>query len=84
MSLSHNEALKEIRANAKKNGLTFKRKDANYYKSPLYKFVDRESGYTVLDNQTLGRAYDNVCSGYIDEIGRERESVGGLLDRGID
>ena len=69
MNLSHKEALKVIRANAKKNGLTFKRKNANYNGAPLYKFVYRDSGLTALDNQTLGRAYENVYNGSIDDFG---------------
>ena len=62
-----NDMLKEVRANARKNGLTFKiQQGVKLNGSPVYKFINKASGATILSNCTLDSAYGNVMSGYID------------------
>ena len=59
--------LKDIRANAKKNGLVFKVDNTVSINSlTAYKFTIRESGVTVLWNYTIYTAYEDYCSGFID------------------
>lgn len=68
--LTKREASKEIRAEARKNGLTFKVKEngAKLNGSPLYKFVDRKTGDTLIDNCQFWTAYENCQSGYIQKL----------------
>lgn len=65
MFISYNEALKEIRAEAKKHGLVFKRKNTKLNGAYLWKFEDKRRGDAALDNCQFWTAYENVCSGYI-------------------
>ena len=65
--MNKSEVISEIRACARRNGLTFK---VNLYlninNEPSYMFIDRTTKEIVLTNCTLGSAYNDCCSGYID------------------
>jgi hypothetical protein len=65
--LTNAEALTEIRAEAKKHGLTFGRMTtvSTIGGSPAYKFYPRGGGAAVVSNCTLGSAYELVCSGQL-------------------
>lgn len=68
--LNNSETLKEIRAEAKKNGLTFKRMTtvSTINGAAAYKFVPRGGGDAVVSNCTLGSAYNIVCSGDLEKF----------------
>jgi hypothetical protein len=70
MQLSNKEALKEIKAAAKKVGLTFGRMATVglINGSPAYKFYPRGGGDAVISNCTLGSAYTLVCAGDLDKF----------------
>lgn len=72
MSITKREAMKEIRACAKRNGLTFKQMNTQLNGGYLYKFVERGNGETVLSNCTFWSAYGDVLDGYIDSWNGER------------
>lgn len=59
------QALKEIKAAARANGLTFSRMApaATINGRPVYKFYPRGGGAAVRSNLTLGTAYEIACSG---------------------
>ncbi len=59
------EASKEIRAEAKKMGLTFKKMNTRLNGAFLWKFVNRKTGEDILTNCTFWGAYENFLSGYI-------------------
>lgn len=61
MILSNTQVIKEIKQEARKYGLVFRK--SNY--SNLYVFHDFKTKEVILSNCTLGSAYNNVCSGYI-------------------
>lgn len=63
------EAIKEIRAVAKANGLTFKRQNATINNEPAYMFTSRSTGLRVIENCTFWSAYENCMSGYVKEMG---------------
>ena len=60
------ETLKDCRAIAAKNGLTFKREDFTINGAPAYKFVTRASGQLIRGSLTLGLAYEIACSGELE------------------
>ena len=60
------QVIAECRGTAKKVGLTFKRSNMSINGSPAYHFTDRKTGTVVLENCTLGSAYEKCCSGFID------------------
>ena len=62
--MKHSEVIKEIRAAAKKVGLTFK-KDGWLGSTLYYKFTIRYSDTIIIADQTLEDAYNNVCSGFV-------------------
>ena len=65
MSYKASEALKEIRAIARKSGLTFKKIDRLYIGGrAAYEFVDRISGLSKLSNCSFWSAYE--MTGYIE------------------
>ena len=68
MVFNKKEAMKEIRACAKKNGLTFKLQNATINGHQAYKFTSRKTGLDVLTNRTFWASYENCCSGYIDTL----------------
>lgn len=70
MQLSNKEALKEIKAAAKKVGLTFGRMTTagTINGAPAYKFYPRGGGDAVISNCTLGSAYTLVCAGDLDKF----------------
>lgn len=59
MKINYNETIKEIRAAARKVGLTFKKVGATYT------FYIRGTDDAALSGISLNMAYENVCSGYI-------------------
>ncbi len=59
------QAAKEIRAEAKKVGLTFKRQDATINGKQAYMFTDRATGLRKLENCTFWNAYENYLCGYV-------------------
>ena len=76
--MKNTEVLKECRRAAKSVGLTFKRSNMNINNSPAYHFIDRASGIVVLENCTLGSAYNNVCSGYIESYNQKTGQFEGI------
>lgn len=62
--LTNAEAIKECRAAARANGLTFKAyENLRINGKTAYRYTDRKTGETVRGNLTLGLAYDIACSG---------------------
>ena len=57
--MNYNEVVKECRLAARNVGLTFKKDDHRF------NFTKRKTGETVVSFDTLGTAYNNVCSGYV-------------------
>ena len=68
MNITKNEAMKEIRLEAKNSGLTFIETNASHNGSPLYKLVDRVSGRLVVDNMSFWCAYGDVQTGRIKSL----------------
>lgn len=72
--MTTNDVLREVRAAAAKNGLTFKidktklinNKTKRINNKTAYKFIDRETKQNVLSDMDLDMAYNNVCSGLLD------------------
>ena len=64
------ETLAEIRKTARDNGLTFKAQNARINGKQGYKFVNRISGLVVGENFTINSAYEDVCSGYVGNLGK--------------
>jgi len=67
-NFTQTEAIKEIRKEAKDNGMTFKRQNATINGKQAYMFVNRKTGSKVIENCTLWSAYDNCQSGYVAEM----------------
>ena len=59
------EIIKECSKTASSVGLTFKRSNISINNAPSYHFEDKATGITVLEDCTIGSAFNNVCSGYI-------------------
>jgi len=70
INYSLNDAAKEIRATAKKNGLTFKRMNTTLNGAYLWMFTDRKTGAKVLENCQFWTAYEDCMNGYIDTLNR--------------
>jgi hypothetical protein len=70
--LNATQALKEIKAEARKNGLTFGRMTTvgTINGSPAYKFYPRGGGDAVRSNLTLGTAYEIACSGELSQYSK--------------
>ena len=63
-TLTNAQAIKECRAIAKSNGMTFKAHTSlKINGSTAYRYADRKTGETVRGNLTLGMAYEIACSG---------------------
>lgn len=63
------EAIKELRAEAKKRGLTFREmKNVRLNGVPVYELVIRESGRRLVHNYRLSTAYEDMLSGYWDTL----------------
>lgn len=76
--ITRNEAAKEMRATAKKAGLTFKKQNAYIGGEQAYKFTDRSTGETKLSNCTFWTAYENCLSGYIESYNINKGSFDGI------
>lgn len=76
--LTRTQAIKEIRATAKKAGLTFKEQNAYINGQQAYKFTDRATGETKLSNCTFWTAYENCISGYIESYNSTKGSFDGI------
>ena len=79
--MKHSEVLKEVRLEAKKVGLTFKKANVTINGKQGYKFTDRLSGSTKLENCTLGSAYENCCNGYISRYDNKVGCFVGITNR---
>jgi hypothetical protein len=62
------EALKEIRAIAKKNGLTFKKMNKKSDGVCLWMFTNRKTGQKILENCRFWTAYADCQSGYLETL----------------
>ena len=69
--MNRNEMIAAVRKEATKVGLTFKQSNTMYNGIKLWKFIDVDSGMTVLSNCTINAAYENFCSGYIASYDRK-------------
>jgi hypothetical protein len=78
MNISYNEAMKEIRKEARKVGLVFKRKNTRLNGVYLWKFEDARRGDAALDNCQFWTAYENICSGYIGSFNSETGRFDGI------
>lgn len=69
-NLTNTEALKEIKAAARANGLTFGRMTTvgKINGAPAYKFYPRGGGDAVISNCTIASAYNIVCSGELEKF----------------
>lgn len=67
-TFTNNEAVKELRSEAKKLGLTFKRQNMTINNKAAYMFVSRETGERILEDCTLWSAYDNYQSGHLSDL----------------
>ena len=77
--MKNKEVIKHIREVAALSDLPFKVDTTKYINNgTAYKFIDRATKQTVLDNLTLGNAYNNVCSGFIDTYDYTRATFGGI------
>lgn len=78
MKISYNQALKEIRKEARKVGLVFKRKNTRLNGVYLWAFEDKIRGDAALDNCQFWTAYENCCSGYIASFNRKTGCFNGI------
>lgn len=62
------QALSEIRAYAKNLGMTFKRQNATINGKSAYMLTNRKTGEVLAKNLTLWTAYENVQSGYFNQV----------------
>jgi hypothetical protein len=65
------DVIKEVRAIARQNGLTFKRSGHYINSGPAYHFICRTSGRIVAENFSLATAYDSALSGYLSGFNKE-------------
>lgn len=61
-------ALKEMRLEAKINGLTFKKQNATFNGSPLYQLTDRLTGEQKASNYSFWSAYEAMQNGDFERI----------------
>jgi len=78
MNMTYNETLKEIRKAAREVGLTLKKQNSRINGAQAWKFIDRETGETVMSNCTLSSAYNNVCSGFIRSYNKDKRAFDGV------
>lgn len=64
-NLTQVEAMKEVRLEAKNNGMVFKRQNATINGVQAYQFTNRKTGIVVMSNYTLWSAYEDMLNGYI-------------------
>ncbi len=69
------QAAKEIRTEAKKVGLTFKRQDATINGKQAYMFTDRATGLRKIENCTFWNAYENYLCGYVGTPQNEQKTT---------
>ena len=62
------QALSEIKAYAKNIGMTFKRQNATINGKAAYMLTNRKTGVVLAKNFTVWTAYENVQSGYFDQV----------------
>lgn len=62
------QALSEIRAYAKNLGMTFKRQNATINGQAAYMLTNRKTGEVLAKNFTLWTAYENMQSGYFNQV----------------
>jgi hypothetical protein len=61
------DMLKELRSYCAMRGCTFKECFHTVNGSPVYKVVDRQSYTYICGDFNINMAYENMCSGYIDD-----------------
>lgn len=77
--MTNAQAIKEIRLTAKNAGLTFKvQPGITLNGGSIYMFTDRKTGERVIENSTLGGAYNDVCSGFISSYNKETSNFEGV------
>ena len=62
------QALSEIRAYARNLGMIFKRQNATTNGKAAYMLTNRKTGEVLAKNFTLWTAYDNMQSGYFNQV----------------
>ena len=62
------QALSEIRAYARNLGMTFKRQNATINGKAAYMLINRKTGEVLAKNFTLWTAYENMQSGYFNQV----------------
>jgi len=68
MRRTASEAIKEIRKEARNNGMTFKKMpNVKLNGSPLYMFVNRKTGERIIWNCLFWMAYQNCLSGMVSD-----------------
>lgn len=67
---SHNKAMKEIRAEAKKYGLVFKVSNTKFSGALLYTLSDRKTGDVKMSNYLFDSAYNDTCSGAFEQLSK--------------
>ena len=62
------QAVSEIRAYARNLGMTFKRQNATINGQAAYMLTNRKTGEVLAKNFTLWTAYENMQSGYFNQV----------------
>ena len=62
------QALSEIRTYAKNLGMTFKSQNATINGQAAYMLTNRKTGEVLAKNFTLWTAYENMQSGYFNQV----------------
>ena len=60
--------IKEIRANAASNGLTFKQSNTRLNGQYTWEIINRETGQVLVSMMTLNSAYEDYRAGYFDTL----------------
>jgi len=66
--LTQAKVLSEIRSYAKNLGMTFKRQKATINGQAAYMLTNRKTGEVLAKNFTLWTAYENMQSGYFNQV----------------
>lgn len=67
-TLTQSKALSEIRSYAKNLGMTFKRQNATINGQAAYMLTNRKTGEVLAKNFTLWTAYEDMQSGYFNQV----------------
>ncbi|MDP8173147.1 hypothetical protein QJU93_07225 [Pasteurella skyensis] len=69
--LTKKATLSEIRAYAKKLGMTFKAQNATINNQQAYMLINRTTKQVIATNFTLHTAYENMRNGYFYQLAEE-------------